>query len=96
MSEHAKEIETLVDIAVLGEQVDQFMRSDVGLFLKNKIDIELNEAVVELKGANAFDPVAVQKAQNKVWRAESLAEWISQAIMSGLRATIVLESREDD
>lgn len=94
--EQVKQIEALVDVAVLGKQVDDFMRSDVGQFLTDRINDELNDAYDALKTVDAADAKAVYAAQNAVWRSETLARWIETAIQDGIRATNVLESREDD
>lgn len=96
MIEGVKQIEVLVDSAVLGEQVDSFVKSDVGQFLLERARVEQAEGYAELKTVSFQDAEGVRAAQNKVWRAESIAQWLNEAIMSGVRAMEVLESREDD
>ena len=96
MSELASEIEVLVDAAVLGEQVDSFMKSDVGRYLLELAANDQARGYEALKTVDAQDARAVYAAQNMVWRAESIAEWLGSAVSAGLRATMVLESREDD
>ena len=94
--EQLREIEVLVDVAVLGKQVDDFLRSDVGDYLIKHIDSEILSGYNLLKSAKFSDAEAIREAQNMVWRAEHMKEWLNNAIMAGLRATEVLESREDD
>jgi hypothetical protein len=91
-----KETEVLVDTAVLGKQIDEFCRSDVGRFLLENIDNEYNQGMSELKDVNPDEPKSVRAAQNKVWRAEQLRSWLKTAIHAGLKATEVLENREDE
>lgn len=90
------EQQKLIADAVLGEQVDAFMRSDVGQYLLSRIDSEYETGIEQLKAAPATDASAVLMAQSKVLRAESMREWLSQAIYEGLNATNVLEGREDE
>ena len=94
--EQVLEIEVMVNAAVLGKQVDDFLRSDVGAYLVECIDKEAEEGYDLLKTVSFSNSDAVREAQNRVWRAESLKDFIRSAVMAGLRATEVLESREDD
>ena len=95
MTDPVKQIEHLVDNAVLGQQVDSFMRSDIGKYLLEKARTEQAEGYSELLQADFTDCEAVRKAQNKVHRAEDFVNWLNEAIITGLRATEVLESREE-
>ncbi len=92
---NGEEIEILVDVAVLGEQADQFLRSDVGQYLVKRADIEIEEGVAELKIVNCNDAPKINEIQTRIYRAESVKVWLREAIMDGLRATEVLESREE-
>lgn len=96
MEEQFKEIEVLIDVAVLGKQVDEFFKSDVGDYLIKNIDSEILSGYNDLKSVSFSNTDAVRIAQNKVWRAEALKEWLTQAVTAGVRAMQVLESREDD
>lgn len=90
------EVEILMDVAILGEQVDNFWRTDVGKFLDEHIEEERKTGLEALTTVDAEDPKRVREAQNRVWRATEMKSWISQAIMSGLKAKMVLEDRMED
>ena len=90
------EAEVLVETAVLGRQVDDFMRGDIGIFLLKMIESEYQNGVDRLKSANADDPDAIRTAQNMVWRAEQMKSWLRSAVYAGEKALAVLESREDE
>lgn len=94
MMDEIKQIEVLVDVAVLGDQVDAFWKADIGKYLQSHIEAEIEAGVRELSEVKADDANAVRQAQNKLWRAKTLQGWIDQAIMAGLKAKIVLEDRE--
>ena len=89
------ESEVLLDVAVLGEQVDQFLKGDVGRFLMDHIFQEINAGVVALKNADCNDPKAVWEAQARVKVAESMEGWLREALMAGLKAREILEDREE-
>ena len=90
------EVEVLMDVAILGEQVDNFWRTDVGRFLSEHIEEERAAGLEALTTVDAENPKLVREAQNTVWRAAQMKGWISQAIMSGLKAKMVLEDRMED
>ena len=85
----------LYDIAVLGEQVDAFIRSDVGKYVLDKANRELEVSLTELRKVDPYDSKLVQKFQNEVWRAENLVTWLAESIQAGLKAKDILEEREE-
>ena len=90
-----EEVEILVEVAVLGEQMDHFRRSAVGKHLLKRAEEDYNAGIEELKRVPPADTEAVRTAQNKVRVAESVRDWIEESIASGLRATMILEDREE-
>lgn len=91
-----REIEVLVDVAVLGKQVDSFFSSDMGKYMMSRAAAEVQEGLAILKKVAYTDAEAVRAAQNRVWRGESLRDWLEQAILAGLKAEAVLADREED
>ena len=90
-----EETEILFDVAVLGEQVDQFFKSDIGQYLLDHAAAQEAQGLEELKQADCNDPQSIWKAQNKVWQAEKFRTWLTDAIQAGLKARMILEDRED-
>lgn len=84
----------LIAQAVLGKEVESFMASDVGKYILARADEEYQSGVCVLKHCSAMDTMTIQEAQNKVWRAESLRQWLEEAVISGLKAHEILEERE--
>ena len=87
--------DVLVDKAVLGKQVEIFFDSRVGKFLLARIESEINRGVELLKKVDPEDVKQVRCLQNLVWRAESIESWFSEAIMDGIKATEILEERDE-
>jgi len=90
----SNENQMLMDVAVFGEQVRQFMESPVGRYLLQKADEEKDLAILELVNVDAQDYKAVQSAQNQFQRAEDFQAWLTEAVTKGLQALQILDSRE--
>ena len=89
------ESEILLDTAVLGEQVNQFCKSDVGKYLLAHCQAEIQAGLRDLKHADCNDPKSVWQAQARVNIAESIEEWLREAILAGLKAQEILEDRAE-
>lgn len=80
-----------VRIAVFGQVVQDFLKSDVGDFLLRKAQEEANDAMDLLKKAPPEDALSIRELQNRIWRAESIMNWLGEAIETGLQAKEQLE-----
>lgn len=89
------ETEILYDVAVLGEQIDQFFKSDIGKYLLEQASAQEKEGLDELRRVDCKNPEAVWNAQNKVWLAEKFRVWLHEALQAGLKARMIIEDRED-
>ena len=89
------ELGVLYDTAVLGKQMESFRSSDVGRYLMAQIDREIESSLRLLRGMNPTDPAEIMRCQNAVWRAESVATWIEEAILAGLKSQEIIEEREE-
>ena len=90
-----QEQEILFDVAVLGEQMDQFLKSDIGKFLSGRIEDEIEDGIADLRRVDCNNAEAVYLAQARVWRAETLRIWLDEAISAGIKARLVLENRDE-
>ena len=89
------ESEILLDVAVLGEQVRQFLNSDIGKYLLQHARGEEEDAIRKLVDINYRDADGILSLQNKIWRAKSVRSWLDEAVTAGLKAQTILEDRED-
>lgn len=90
-----EETEILFDVAVLGEQVDQFFKSDIGQYLLDHAARQETQGLDELRRVKCTDSQAVWDAQCQVWVAEKFRVWLTDAIQAGLKAQMILEDREE-
>ena len=88
------ETEILLDVAVLGERVDQFLKSDIGRYLLDQAEAEEQAGLQHLRVVNCNNPEEVRMAQNRVWRGETMKAWLKDAVSAGLKARMILEDRE--
>lgn len=80
--------------ASFGAVVDSFIRSDIGVYLIQRAEKEVETAVEELKRVDAKDGKAIEKIQNRIWRAESIQQYLGDAIMAGAEALKILDGEE--
>ena len=85
----------LVNQAVLGEQLDQFWRSEVGQYLLAKVEQECIMALEHLATADPSDINTMRDHQSTYKRAMSFKTWIENGIVAGLKAVEILEEREE-
>ncbi len=89
------ESEILLDVAVLGEQVDQFLKSDIGRYLMEQADAEEAAGISELRKVNCANAEEVRMAQFRAWRGGQIKLWLQNAVMAGLKAKMILEDRQE-
>ena len=90
------QIESLYQSAALGQQIESFLRSDVGRYLQSRASRVYNTAVEDFKRVNPNDVAAIMKIQSDMWKAEAFMGWLSQGIQEGLTSLGILEGLEDD
>jgi hypothetical protein len=77
--------------AVFGRKVELFLESDVGQYLEQCAAAEMEEAAEKLKSVNPEDPKAIRDLQFKIRVAESVVNWLADAIRSGQQAREIIE-----
>ena len=86
----------LFDRAGFGKEVELFWGSSIGQYLRNRAQECYSEAIQSLKSVDPTDTRAVMKAQNEARVAEMFEQWLSQAVLDGLKALELLEGEESD
>lgn len=82
--------------AVLGEQIESFLRTDVGKYLHARSIRVYNAAVDEFKVCKPTDTSEIIRIQADMWKAEAFLGWLSQGVQEGLTALKILEGMDDD
>ena len=84
----------MIERAVFGEQVHNFMNTEIGLYIKKRADAEVHSALNELRKCDPENAGKIREHQNSVVIAESVVQWLQDAITDGLKALQIIEDRE--
>lgn len=83
--------QNLLDEAIFGKQVENFLNSDLGKHLVYRAEEEAELANTELKRVLPWRRRKIQELQNRIWRAENFQQWLADIVMDGLQATQQIE-----
>jgi len=75
--------EPTVRWAAFGRQIELFLDGDIGRFLVEKAKVQIEDATAKLVVADPYNSQEIQKLQNRVKVAESIIEWLAEAIAAG-------------
>lgn len=97
-NEHSPQdqIDALYQSAALGQQIELFLRSDVGKYLQQRASRAYNTAVDDFKKVDPSDVQKVRQIQADMWKAEAFIGWLSQGVQEGLTSLGILQGIEDD
>lgn len=90
------QIDDLMHVAALGQQIESFLRSDVGRYLQARANRVYNAAVEDFKRVDPSDVNKVRQIQADMWKAEAFIGWLSQGVQEGLTSLGILQGIEDD
>jgi hypothetical protein len=92
---HLDPADPVVNAAVFGKQVEDFIRSDIGTYLIKKCTGEENEAVERLvERAHVMSHEEVLAEQSIIARSRGFRDWLGYAVQDGLQALTMLEGEE--
>lgn len=83
----------LMETAVLGKEVEDFLASDIGTYLVSHAQEQAALAYDQLKRVHPWRRRRIQELQNVIWRSEQFRDWLAQAYESGRSAHQLLEEQ---
>jgi hypothetical protein len=83
-----------VRVAVFGEQVNQFMASDIGQYLLQCAQMDTDSAAAEMLDVDVTDAPAVMRIKIKLLVAARIESWLHEAIVKGYQAFTAEQSEE--
>lgn len=86
----------LLERAGFGKEVELFWGSAIGQYLRNRAQECYTTAIGELKSVDPTNAAAVMKAQNEVRVAEMFEQWLTEAVIDGMKALELLEGDDVD
>ena len=78
----------------LGFQVEAFLQSDIGRYLVQRAEAQVEEAVEQLKRCNPENSAQIRAIQHDIQVAEDIQYWLAEAIQAGLNAQQQLHDQE--
>jgi hypothetical protein len=80
----------LVETAVFGRQVEDFLESPIGDYLvqcaRNEIEQAARDLTIEMKKPGPVDPAVVERCQRRIQIAEAVRNWLGYAVEAGIVA----------
>lgn len=90
------EIRTLLAEVQVGIKAEDFLRSDVGRYLRGRARLEADEAMDRLKVHDATDEKGIRALQNAAGIADRLEQWLDEAINGGRNAEEQIKQLESN
>lgn len=81
--------------AVLGKDAEEFISSELGQFIVGRAEQEIADALDELKTCHPWRTRKIRELQNRIWRAESVQNWLAELVVRGRQALNQLDEPED-
>lgn len=85
-----------VRVAVFGRQVEHFLESDIGQYITQCADAEIQAVMTQFATVDADDYRAIRRLQVKMLVAQSVIGWLGDAIQSGKQAQGALNGNQDN
>ena len=89
-----QELNPLLKAVDLGFQAEAFLQSDIGRYLVQRAEAQVDAAVEALKQEDPEDAKAIRALQNTIAVAESVQYWLADAIQQGENAQQQLHEGE--
>lgn len=80
----------------LGFQVEAFLQSDIGRYLIQRAEAQVEESVELLKQAVPEDFASIRSIQHDIRVAESIQYWLADAIQAGMNAQAELHDNQGE
>lgn len=71
------------DTILLGDDADQFFKSDLGKYIQARARHEIITAQNDLVKVDPEDSKAIREIQNRIKIARAVPDWLNEAILSG-------------
>lgn len=81
--------------AILGQDAEAFMKTDLYRFMVARADAEEAEAAESLAAVSPWRRRRIQDLQARIWRARSFRGWLDELVVIGDQALQQLEAAED-
>jgi hypothetical protein len=84
----------LVRAAVFGVHVEEWIKTDVGAFVMNRVQQRVKRLEQDLRKINPTNPLDVLKLQIELKHWEDFAGWLGDAMQAGANAQTIIEGEQ--
>lgn len=85
----------LEQTASLGAEIRAFLNTNPGIYLIQRCEEEMEEAMQLLKDHDPHDVPGIIALQNRIFRAEKIIEWLEEGVAAGDQADQALDAPEE-
>jgi hypothetical protein len=96
MDESQNQKDELLERASFGKQIENFWGSRIGGYLRIRAQECYTAAIQELKICDPTNSTLVQRLQGDVRVAEQFEQWLSEAVLDGIKSLELLEGNDDE
>jgi len=83
--------QTLQAEILLGDDADQFFRSDLGKYVLGRAQQEVDEATEKMKRVDPENVSQIRALQHIIQVAESVPRWLNEVLVAGRQAIEVVQ-----
>ena len=88
-------LETDLQIAVRGQVIENWLSSDIGVYITKSMENLRESAINSIKTVSPWRRKRILQLQNDIWRAETFGNLLAEAVMSGRVALEKIEGEND-
>ena len=85
----------VVKSAVLGQQVEDFLETDIGNYLMERAKEEENRCLDALSNVATWRHRRIRELQGRIWMARGFQNWLVEAYNEGLQSLRVIEGEDE-
>lgn len=85
------DVDALRAEAILGQDAEEFIESELGRYIIGRVDQEREEAVQKLCTTSVWRRNRIRELQNQIWRCDTFKSWLADMVVRGKSAIDLLE-----
>lgn len=88
------DVDVLKAEAILGKDAEEFISSELGRYIIERVEQDKSEAIVKLSTVSVWRKNKIRDLQNEIWRCDTFKSWLAETVTRGRQAMDLLEQRD--
>lgn len=80
--------------AILGQDAEDFVKSELGRYILGRVEQEREQAVQAFSKTATWRTRRIKELQNDIWRCDTFKGWLVDIVLAGKEAISLLEQRD--